>query len=263
MKTARYRYTHSGDVCRKGRSCAIDYPETTPNAANTHLSHRDPRTPSQESDFLPQSPPHSTPARARHHRLGRPHCSHLHRCSLTNARRQRRPLAWLARTVQLCRIPQGCERRFCCIYITHGHPASPDRALLLCADPESWSDIHWTIPFNSIDVRLRASTALHAIMGSVSNIPVGYKLFSRIVHNPAMKQDPPEIYGWRAIALACSAGFGAMYVVAPARNRMDADVAQAVWHGLVHHRWRCRPQTIQVVSSHCLRSYGVMLRLLI
>jgi hypothetical protein len=41
-------------------------------------------------------------------------------------------------------------------------------------------------------------------------VPVGYRIFSKIVHNEAMKQDPPEIYGWRAIALACSAGFGAM-----------------------------------------------------
>lgn len=59
-------------------------------------------------------------------------------------------------------------------------------------------------------------------------VPVGYKIFSKIVHNDAMKKDPPEIYGWRAIALAgsvcnppydlCSkqftdnakAGFGAM-----------------------------------------------------
>ena len=47
-------------------------------------------------------------------------------------------------------------------------------------------------------------------MGSLNTEPIGYKIFSRIVRNKAMQQDPPEIYGWRAIALACSAGFGAM-----------------------------------------------------
>lgn len=47
-------------------------------------------------------------------------------------------------------------------------------------------------------------------MATTSREPVGYKIFSKIVRNNAMRQDPPEIYGWRAIALACSAGFGAM-----------------------------------------------------
>lgn len=27
----------------------------------------------------------------------------------------------------------------------------------------------------------------------------------KVVKNEAMKEDPPEIYGWRAYALACSA----------------------------------------------------------
>jgi hypothetical protein len=47
-------------------------------------------------------------------------------------------------------------------------------------------------------------------MAASVDIPLGYKLFSRVVHNNAMKNDPPQIYNWRAIALACSAGFGAM-----------------------------------------------------
>ncbi|OCT44264.1 Quinate permease [Cladophialophora carrionii] len=38
----------------------------------------------------------------------------------------------------------------------------------------------------------------------------GYRFFKRIVHNDAMAQDPPEIYGWRALFLAMSSGFGAM-----------------------------------------------------
>ncbi|KAI7536169.1 hypothetical protein KC331_g11626, partial [Hortaea werneckii] len=36
------------------------------------------------------------------------------------------------------------------------------------------------------------------------------KLLQRIVKNEAMKQDPPEIYGWRAFVLALSACFGGM-----------------------------------------------------
>ncbi|KAL4930651.1 sugar porter family MFS transporter [Aspergillus undulatus] len=35
-------------------------------------------------------------------------------------------------------------------------------------------------------------------------------LLKRLVHNEAMKTDPPEIYGWRVYALACSACFGGM-----------------------------------------------------
>lgn len=35
-------------------------------------------------------------------------------------------------------------------------------------------------------------------------------LIQRIVKNDAMKEDPPEIYGWRAYALACSACFGGL-----------------------------------------------------
>lgn len=32
----------------------------------------------------------------------------------------------------------------------------------------------------------------------------GYRFFKKIVHNDAMAQDPPEIYGWRALFLAMS-----------------------------------------------------------
>ncbi|KAL4881457.1 general substrate transporter [Aspergillus karnatakaensis] len=35
-------------------------------------------------------------------------------------------------------------------------------------------------------------------------------LLKKLVHNEAMKTDPPEIYGWRVYALACSACFGGM-----------------------------------------------------
>ncbi|KAG7137412.1 Quinate permease like protein [Verticillium longisporum] len=35
-------------------------------------------------------------------------------------------------------------------------------------------------------------------------------LMQKIVKNDAMKEDPPEIYGWRAFALACSACFGGL-----------------------------------------------------
>jgi hypothetical protein len=29
-------------------------------------------------------------------------------------------------------------------------------------------------------------------------------LLKKLVHNEAMKTDPPEIYGWRVYAVACS-----------------------------------------------------------
>ncbi|KAL2810624.1 general substrate transporter [Aspergillus granulosus] len=35
-------------------------------------------------------------------------------------------------------------------------------------------------------------------------------LLRKLVHNEAMRVDPPEIYGWRVYALACSACFGGM-----------------------------------------------------
>lgn len=39
---------------------------------------------------------------------------------------------------------------------------------------------------------------------------LGVEFLSRVVKNDAMKQDPPEIYGWRVFVLACSACFGGM-----------------------------------------------------
>lgn len=44
----------------------------------------------------------------------------------------------------------------------------------------------------------------------MSSTNLGYRLFSKAVHNDAMREDPPEIYGWRALVLAMSAGWGAM-----------------------------------------------------
>ncbi|KAF2834323.1 general substrate transporter [Patellaria atrata CBS 101060] len=38
----------------------------------------------------------------------------------------------------------------------------------------------------------------------------GARFLQRIVKNDAMKSDPPEIYGWRSFAIACSACFGGM-----------------------------------------------------
>ncbi|KAF6812136.1 MFS quinate transporter [Colletotrichum plurivorum] len=39
---------------------------------------------------------------------------------------------------------------------------------------------------------------------------MGTSLIQKIVKNEAMKEDPPEIYGWRVYALACSACFGGL-----------------------------------------------------
>lgn len=41
-------------------------------------------------------------------------------------------------------------------------------------------------------------------------ISTGAKLIRAIVRNDATKSDPPEIYGWRAFAMAGSACFGGM-----------------------------------------------------
>jgi hypothetical protein len=38
----------------------------------------------------------------------------------------------------------------------------------------------------------------------------GARMLHKIVKNEAMRSDPPEIYGWRVFALACSACFGGM-----------------------------------------------------
>jgi hypothetical protein len=46
---------------------------------------------------------------------------------------------------------------------------------------------------------------------SASNhVGLGARFLSHVVKNEAMKSDPPEIYGWRVFALACSACFGGM-----------------------------------------------------
>lgn len=45
-----------------------------------------------------------------------------------------------------------------------------------------------------------------------SNEPAGpgARFLYKIVKNDAMKQDPPQIYGWRSFMMACSACFGGM-----------------------------------------------------
>jgi hypothetical protein len=39
---------------------------------------------------------------------------------------------------------------------------------------------------------------------------LGARFLSHIVKNESMRSDPPQIYGWRVFALACSACFGGM-----------------------------------------------------
>jgi hypothetical protein len=41
-------------------------------------------------------------------------------------------------------------------------------------------------------------------------IGLGARLVYKIVKNESARKDPPEIYGWRTYALACSACFGGM-----------------------------------------------------
>lgn len=39
---------------------------------------------------------------------------------------------------------------------------------------------------------------------------LGAKFLYKVIRNDAMKQDPHQIYGWRAFMMACSACFGGM-----------------------------------------------------
>jgi hypothetical protein len=39
---------------------------------------------------------------------------------------------------------------------------------------------------------------------------LGARFLYKIIKNQAMKEDPPEIYGWRSFMMACSACFGGM-----------------------------------------------------
>lgn len=45
---------------------------------------------------------------------------------------------------------------------------------------------------------------------ATGQIGFGARFVYKIVKNEAARADPPEIYGWRTIALACSACFGGM-----------------------------------------------------
>ncbi|KAH7126933.1 general substrate transporter [Dendryphion nanum] len=47
-------------------------------------------------------------------------------------------------------------------------------------------------------------------MADLSNAGLGAKFLYKVIRNDAMKQDPSEIYGWRAFMMACSACFGGM-----------------------------------------------------
>lgn len=47
-------------------------------------------------------------------------------------------------------------------------------------------------------------------MADVSGAGFGAKFLYKVIRNDAMKQDPHQIYGWRAFMMACSACFGGM-----------------------------------------------------
>ena len=47
-------------------------------------------------------------------------------------------------------------------------------------------------------------------MASTSQAGLGARFLYKVIRNESMRQDPPEIYGWRVFALACSACFGGM-----------------------------------------------------
>jgi len=47
-------------------------------------------------------------------------------------------------------------------------------------------------------------------MASNMESTVGSRFLSKVIKNEAMKEDPPQIYGWRTFMMACSACFGGM-----------------------------------------------------
>jgi hypothetical protein len=47
-------------------------------------------------------------------------------------------------------------------------------------------------------------------MAESSRASLGARFLYKVIKNDAMKQDPPEIYGWRTFMMACSACFGGM-----------------------------------------------------
>ena len=63
--------------------------------------------------------------------------------------------------------------------------------------------VRWTVPIGLYNLR-----HLIHVWRKHRNIKMG--LLQRVVKNDAMKNDPPEIYGWRVFALTFSACFGGM-----------------------------------------------------
>lgn len=69
------------------------------------------------------------------------------------------------------------------------------------------SSLDTSFPFPS--PTLRTASLLSSLAHQPKMVaPLGARFLYKIVRNEAMKQDPPEIYGWRVFMLAVSACFG-------------------------------------------------------
>ena len=74
----------------------------------------------------------------------------------------------------------------------------------------------------------------------------------RVVRNDAMRVDPPEIYSWRVLMLACSVCHLYPKVEECASMLMLISLGMlwghVVWYGHWHHRWCYHVARIQGVS---------------
>lgn len=64
-------------------------------------------------------------------------------------------------------------------------------------------------------------------------------ILNKIIHNDAIKQDPPEIYGWRVFVLACSVSFEPA-IVAQKHQLTNAGLLR--WYAVrcrLWYHWRC------------------------
>lgn len=74
-------------------------------------------------------------------------------------------------------------------------------------------------------------------------------LLQRIVHNEAMRTDPPEIYGWRVYLLACSVCESLQVAESYAEHIIGLLRRHALWNGLGNHRWSSHDATFHAVGT--------------
>ncbi|KAF9881150.1 quinate permease [Colletotrichum karsti] len=76
---------------------------------------------------------------------------------------------------------------------------------------ELWRDWPDLTPQEDEAQRLEVDGEDLVVKGSGNGTTMGIATFlQRVVKNDAMKEDPPEVYGWRVVALTCASCFGGM-----------------------------------------------------